>query len=101
MESVQLVDASSKWERLWSAFDSALGLFKYWYPNRFVTVVFDEATFLAPSDDDSKGLAAYKSNWFNQLERRAIRSGHDVLDARFIFATSSPKSAVQFSAILI
>lgn len=88
-----LAEANAKWDRLWSAFDSGLALLKFWYPGHFATIVFDEVTFLLPTAQDEPELVKCKTTWLKMLLNRAVRSGHDDVDVRFIFASSSARIA--------
>jgi hypothetical protein len=95
-----LAEATAKWDRLWSAFDSGLGLLKFWYPGHFATIVVDETTFLLPTAQDEPEVAKCKSSLFGMLRDRAVRSGHDDVNARFIFASSSAKMARKLGATI-
>jgi hypothetical protein len=80
-----------KWQRFWRALELGVEQYRHAFPDRYVSVVFDELTFLLPRLDDHSATIDLKRKFLQELQSKSIRHGHSERDIRFYFLTSSAR----------
>jgi hypothetical protein len=79
------------WDRMWYVLEQGVEKYRRAFPNRYVTIIFDEMTFLLPRPQDNTETVQLKLRFLRRLQNKSIEHAHDKCDIQFYFASSSPR----------